>query len=152
MGFRIREVMTGTHEFQDGREPAGSQPFRFRVTWGPERVLDWANPLSDRFLWQELEGEVLAGGLCDWTPCRGTLELQYFSRGRIRYCFDFRVDEVTYHYVGEKVHIRPWNLLFSHTTCFGTLTELESGKLVSTSLVHFKAQHLPQFLATLRWA
>ncbi len=151
MGFRIREVMTGTHEFQDGRQPSGSQPFRFRVAWGPERMLAWLNPLSDQFLWQELEGEVQVGGLCDWTPCRGTLELQYFSRGRIRYSFDFRVDDVTYHYIGEKVHIRPWNLPFSHTTCFGTLTELESGKLVSTSLVHFKLHHLPGFLTTLRW-
>ena len=51
-GFSIREAMTGNHEFQVGFGPPGVHPFGFRLTWGPERITDWLNPLGDRFLWQ----------------------------------------------------------------------------------------------------
>lgn len=150
MGFRIRELMMGYHEYHEG--PPGRQPFGFRLTWGPDRLRDWLNPFGERFMWQEAHGEVLIGGLTDWTPCSGTLELQYVSHRRIRYCFDAVVDGVIYRYVGEKLNINPINLPVSHTTCYGTLTELESGRLVSTSLVFFKLRHLPRFAGSLRRA
>ena len=150
MGFSTRETMSGTHEFVRGAGPSGQQPFAFRLRWGPERLSEWLNPFGQRFLWQECEGEVLVGGLCGWTPCRGTLELRYWER-RIRYSLDFEVAGAAYHYRGEKADIRLWNLAVSHTTCHGTLAEVESGKLVSTSLVTFKLHHLPRMLTSLRW-
>lgn len=154
MGFRVTEVMRGTHERCDGLPPSGAQPFAFRVTWGPDRLLEWFNPASQRFLWQRLEGEVLAGGLTsDWAPCRGTLALEYFGRRRIRYELDFTgPSRGVLRFVGEKVNIRPWNLLVSHTTCTGTITDLATGRLVSTAVVTFRLRDLPRMLLSARWA
>ena len=150
MGFRIRETMSGTHEFSDGAGPAGEHAFAFRLRWGPDRLTDWLNPFGERYLWQEAEGNVQVGGLCDWTPCKGTLSLEY-GQARVRYAFDFEVDAQTYRFSGEKLNLRPWNLPTSHTTCFGTVTELSSGKPVSTSVTRFSLWDLPSFLGSLRW-
>ena len=150
MGFRIRETMMGTHEFHNGAGARGQHPFGFEVTWGPERLREWLSPTSARFMWQELEGKVLIGGLTGWVDCRGTLDLQYFSKQRIRYCFDAEVQGTIYRYVGEKVNIHPLNLPVSHTTCFGHLTELSTGKLISTSVVTFKMRDLWSFVRSVK--
>jgi hypothetical protein len=150
VGFLIREEMSGTHTFQDERASRGPLPFVFQVRWGPRSLVEWLNPLGPRFLWQEVKGRVRAEGLCDWVPCHGTLELNY-GQARIRYAFDFDVEGQAYRFQGEKVNIRPWNLAVSHTTCYGTVVELESGKLISTSVTTFKLRHSLQFLASLRW-
>lgn len=152
MGFRVTEVMRGTHERRDDGA-AGPGRFAFRVTWGPDRLLEWANPTSERFLWQPLEGEVLAEGLTDgWVPCRGTLSLEYVGRRRIRYEMDFEAGGAVHRFVGEKVNIRPWNLLVSHTTATGTITELASGRLVSSVVATFRLRDLPRMLLSTRWA
>lgn len=145
MGFQTYETMRGHHEFV-GEGPPGRQPFAFRGAWGPDRLRDWLNPASDRFLWQELRGEVLAGGLCDWTPMQGTLAMQYFGLRRIRYEFDFEVAGEGYRWLGDKHDIRLWNLPFSHTTCSGALTHRASGRLVSTGVVFFQMRDLPGLL------
>jgi hypothetical protein len=145
MGFKISEIMSGFHEFHDGRA-TGRHPFEFKATWGPDRILDWLDPRSPAFLWQELEGTVRAGGLTDGAPCKGTLHLEYIPKRSIRYDFDFDVDGVTYHYVGEKQNILPWNVWVTHTTCFGVLTERSTGKLVSTGVTFFRLRDLPGFL------
>jgi hypothetical protein len=150
MGFVATEIMSGHHEFVAGDGPAGQLPFAFRVKWGPERIRDWINPRHPGFLWQELSGEVQIGGLCEWTPCRGTLHLEYFPKRRIRYDFDFEVDGTAYHFIGDKKNIRLWNLLVSHFTCFGVITERATGKLVSTSVSFFHLRHFPM-LALVRW-
>ena len=150
MGFRIREEMIGHHEFRNDFGPPGRHPFVMRVEWGPEKVRNWLNPRNDAFLWQELSGEVFAGGLCDHVPCAGTLHLQYFRKRQIMYSFDFAVDDVIYRYVGHKKNIHLHNLLVSHTTCFGTIVELATGKLVSTSLCTFRLHHLPSMLGSIR--
>jgi len=80
------------------------------------------------------------------------LELAYFTEGKIRYTFDFSAKGKMYRYVGEKVNIRPWNLPVSHTTCFGTLVEKESGRLVSRSVTFFKLHTTPAFMASLRFS
>lgn len=153
MGFRVTEVMRGTHERRDGQPPSGPQPFALRVTWGPDRLREWLDPTSPRFLWQRLEGEVLAGGLVEgWVPCRGTLSLEYLGRRRIRYELDFEGPEGVLRFAGEKVNIRPWNLLVSHTTCTGTITDLATGRLVSTVVVTFRLRDLPRMLLSARWA
>jgi hypothetical protein len=150
VGFRITEVMSGTHELRDG--PPGPRPFSFDVTWGPDRLGEWANPFGAGFLWQPLEGRLTAEGLCERARCKGTLTLEYFARRRIRYELDFEAGGVPHRFVGEKVNIRPWNLLVSHTTCTGTIVELATGRLVSTAVVTFKMRTLPSFLLSLRWA
>lgn len=146
MGFRAREVMSGWHEFAEGRGPGGRHPFAFRARWGPDSVRDWLNPRKPTFLWQELDGEVSAGGLCDWTPCSGTLQLQYVGLRRIRYDFDFVVDGVTYQYVGDKENLRWWNLAVTHTTCFGVVSERRTGALVSRGTTLFHLRDLPRLL------
>jgi hypothetical protein len=147
MGFRAREVMRGHHEFVDGAGPAGRHPFAFRATWGPDRLRDWLDPRKPTFLWQTLEGEVLAGGLSDgWTPCSGTLHLQYWPERRIRYTFEFDADGVRYRYLGDKSNLRWWNLAVTHTTCTHAVTEQATGRLVSTGLTLFHLRDLPRFL------
>ncbi|MBM4372525.1 MAG: hypothetical protein FJ098_12770 [Deltaproteobacteria bacterium] len=150
-GFTLHEVMTGTHEFLPGRGPEGSHPFEFRVRWGtadPARFLD---PRGGAFLVNDLEGTVTAGGLCTDAACRGTLELRYLRDRTIRYGFTFHAGGSTFRYRGEKVNILPWNLPFSHTTCFGTLTDGD-GRLVSRSVTFFRLRTVPAFLASLRAA
>ena len=150
VGFKLHEVMTGHHEFEPGCGPPGRHPMVFRVDWGPRDVRAWLRRGTDTFLSQELEGRVTVGGLCDETPCLGALELRYFDERRIRYAFGFEVQGRAYRYVGEKVNIRVWNLPVSHTTCFGRLVEAETGRLVSTSVTHFRLRTAPRFLTSLR--
>ena len=152
MGFRIDEVMEGTHEFEGQDEPGGPLPFRFSVTWGPPNLRAFLNPSSDTFGTAPLHGVITVGGLCEEVFCDGTIEIDYFGRHTIRYVFEFETDGTRYRFVGEKVNIRPWNLTVSHTTCFGTLLEADSGRLVSRSVTHFRLRTLPAFLASLRWA
>ena len=151
LGFRMDEVMTGWHEFEPGRGPAGQLPFEFRVAWGPDDVRAWASPGSPTFLRQGLEGTVSVGGLCENAPCKGTLELRYFSDHRLRYDFTFEAGGKTWRYVAEKVNIQPWNLPVSHTTAFGVLTEAKTGKLESRSVTHFRLRTSPAFLASFRF-
>ncbi len=150
IGFRMQEVMRGTHEFEPGCGPPGRHPMELRVTWGPERLERWLSPASGEFMTQPLEGAVTVGGLCENAPCEGRLELRYRGEHRIRYDFEFEADGRRYRYVGEKVNIRPWNLPFSHTTCFGRVTEAGTGRLVSTSTTIFELESLPGFLLSFR--
>ena len=150
LGFTIDEVMTGEHRFEPGCGPEGKHFMEFFVTWGTKSLAGFLNPTDQGFLSSELEGTVTVGGLCEKAPCKGSMLLRYVGGRFIRYTFDFEVDGRGYSYVGEKVNIRPWNLLFSHTTCFGTLKETESGKLVSRSVTYFRIHKTPIFLASLR--
>ncbi|MBW1988117.1 MAG: hypothetical protein JRI97_01085 [Deltaproteobacteria bacterium] len=152
LGFKMDEVMSGYHEFEPGMGPPGRHPFEFRVTWGPKSLVRWINPVSSDFMTQPLEGTVTAGALCFRAPCKGILELLYFTEGKIRYTFDFTVGATEYEFVGEKVHIRPWNLPVSHTTCFGIVKEKDTGKLLSRSVTFFKLWRTPSFLASARLA
>lgn len=151
-GFKMDEVMTGDHEFEPGSGPEGKQIFEFRVTWGAPSAVAFFNPTSGSFFEADLEGTVTVGGLCERATCNGKLELKYFTEHKIRYTFDFEVDGTDYHFVGEKVNIWPWNLPVSHTTCFGTLQESKSGKLISRSVTFFKMHTAPKFLGSFRLA
>lgn len=150
VGFLVDEVMSGTHEFEPGCGPRGTFPFEFRVTWGPEDVRRWASPRDHDFLVQPLWGEVTIGGLCNELPCEGSLKLRYFTKRTIRYRFDFAVDGASYRYIGEKVNILPWNLPTSHTTCFGTVIERSSGKLISRSVTLFRLRTTFDFVTSVR--
>jgi len=150
-GFRMTEDMSGWHEYLPGRGPEGRLPFSFHVVWGVDRVKQCVAHDGGLHFLQSLAGTVTAGGLCDATPCRGTLDLRYFLDQRLVYDFTFVVEETKYRWVGQKVNVRPWNLPVSHTTCFGRLTELETGKLVSTSVTFFHLHTIPKFLGSLRF-
>ncbi len=152
LGFRMDEVMSGTHRFEPGAGPPGEHPIEFRVTWGPDHITTWVNPRQEEFLRQPLEGRITVGGLCSNVPCRGTLALDYFRGNRIVYTFDFAVDGLEYRFVGEKVNIKPWNLPVSHTTCYGVLTEKETSKLVSKSVTHFRLNTALDFVLSFRLA
>ena len=152
LGFATDEVMTGQHRFEPGFGPEGELPFEFRVTWGPPNVLAWLDPADPAFMKHTLKGTVTAGGLGEDLPCEGSLDLLYFTKHLIRYAFTFEARGTVYRYVGEKVNIKLWNLPVSHTTCFGRLTERESGRLVSTSVTHFRLRTLPAFLGSFRFA
>ncbi len=152
LGFRMDEVMSGDHAFEaDCGDSTARRPMQFKVTWGPESISEWIDPRSDKFLWQELEGSVSVDGLCDETPCKGTLELKYLDGQFLRYDFRFDVEGKPYRFVGEKVNIWPWNLPVSHTTCYGVLTEADTGKLISKSVTHFRFRTIPAFLASMRF-
>ena len=122
------------------------------MTWGTDDLVRWLDHRSGTFLTQDLEGTVTVGGLCEAAPCKGRLELRYFDEHVLRYRFEFEVDGIRYRYVGEKVNIQPWNLPVSHTTCFGVVTELETGRLISRSVTHFRLSTIPGFLRSLRAA
>ncbi len=151
-GFVMDEVMSGDHEFTDGKGPKGKHVFEFKVTWGPREIAKWLNPFGDSFMTQPLNGTITVGGMCVDVPCSGTLELAYFTEARIRYTFDFEYGDKAYHFVGEKINIRPWNLHVSHTTCYGTLVEKATGDLISRSVTHFRFKTTPAFIASLRLA
>jgi len=149
-GYEIDEVMTGVHEFEPGVGLPGKRFMEFTATWGAVDLPRVFDPRSDDFLVHSLHGRVTVEGLCEDTPCHGKLELRYFHDQTIRYTFEFAAAGVAYRYVGEKVHIWPWNLPWSHTTCFGRLVRVSDGKLVSTSVTHFRLSSAPRFLASFR--
>jgi hypothetical protein len=150
VGFKMDEVMSGTHKFTDGAGPAGEFPFEFRVTWGPRRLEKWLNPMDGDFMINDLEGVVTVGGLCENAPCTGKLELKYVQEAKIRYIFDFEHAGKKYHFVGEKRDLRPWNLHKTHTTCYGTLTEADTGKVISESVTYFRLNTMVPFLMSFR--
>jgi len=153
LGFEAEEIMRGTHRFAPGAGAEGEHPFEFRVRWGARHLLPWLNPLGPDFMSNWLEGTVLVGGLVDEAACRGTLDLRYFQEGKIRYTFDFKdADGKPYRYVGEKRDIRPWNLHRTHTTCYGSITDLGSNQVVSESVAYFELKLLVDFLRTFHLA
>ena len=152
VGFRFDEEMSGEHVFEPGMGPPGHHPMKFNVRWGAKRLSRFANPFDDEYGSAYLEGTVTVGGLCEKSACTGTFLVDYVHEHRIRYTFDFLVEGKSYHYVGEKVNIQPWNLPVSHTTCYGTLTESESGRLVSRSVTFFRMLTAPSMLASFRLA
>lgn len=146
VGFKMEEVMSGEHEFVTGKK--GKLPMEFKVVWGAESLVDWANPFEEGFMRNSLEGTVTIGGLCKDTPCTGRLELKYFTEQKICYTFYFEVEGEAYEFVGEKRNIYPWNLPYSHTCCFGVLRKAGSDKVLSNSITHFHWDTLPAFLSS----
>jgi len=150
VGFNMEELMIGEHEFTEGNGPEGKHPFHFKVVWGPKNLAKWSNPFQEDFFINDLEGTISIGGLKDDVPCKGKLELKYFDEQKIRYTFDFNIDGVDYEYIGEKVNIYPWNLHYSHTTCFGKVTNKETNEVISDSITHFRFEDAPAFVKSLK--
>ncbi len=146
LGFQMEEVMSGEHEFVTGKQ--GKLPMEFKVVWGAESLIDWANPFEEGFMCNSLNGTVTIGGLCENIPCSGRLELKYFTEQKICYTFYFEVAGAAYEFVGEKRNIYPWNLPYSHTCCFGELRKVGSTEVISNSITHFHLDTLPAFLGS----
>jgi len=151
LGFNMEELMIGDHEFVNDSGEKGKFPFQFKVVWGTKNLAKWGNPFKSDFMVNDLEGTITIGGLAEEVPCKGKLELRYFDAQKIVYTFDFEVDGTAYQYVGEKRNIYPWNLPYSHTTCFGEVIEKDSGKVISKSITHFRMSDMPEFVKSLKF-
>lgn len=153
VGFTMDEIMTGTHEFVEGKGPAGTHPMEFRVTWGHKSLPKWINPLGGDFMLSDLKGKVDVGGLAVDADCEGSLALRYVQDQTICYTFEFEDDAGKhYRYVGEKRDLRPWNLHRTHTTCYGEITDLDTDEVISRGTLYFRFSTLPGFLLSFKLA
>ena len=148
VGFTMDEIMAGSHRFTDQNDDL---PMHFNITWGNENLLAYLDPFSPGFLHAEAKGIITVGGLVNKADCAGSLKLLYFTERKIRYELEFADEQGRdYRYVGEKVNIWPWNLHKSHTTCYGTITELSSGRVISKSIIYFPLSELLTFIRSTR--
>jgi hypothetical protein len=147
-GFKLFETMEGYHYFPND-ERGTKRYMKFECSWGPENIKHFLIPQPDRFLIAPLRGNVTIDGLCRKAPMEGMVELDYFGRGTITYEFTFKVKDRWCVYKGEKVNIKPWNLLTSHTTCFGTVHGFD-GELISTSVTFFKLKTALDFVKSFK--
>ncbi len=151
IGFKLDELMTGTHRFTDDRAEGGERPLLFHITWGNSNLLQFFNPCSRQFFFNQARGVITVDGLVKNANCTGTLHLLYFTQRKIRYELDFKDDDGhPYRYVGEKRNLWPWNLYKTHVTCYGTVTDLESNQVVSESVVYFPYRETLAFIASFR--
>ena len=140
LGFEIQETMSGYDDNGD--------PFEFNVTWG---IDDWKN-IGKRPVNFDLKGTVLFNNqIC---PCEGNLIIDYFETNSIKYNFNFIANINSTNrkliYIGEKINIKPWNLLTSHTTCFGVILGDYTKVLVIKTHTFFKLKTIPKFLFSFR--
>jgi hypothetical protein len=151
VGFKMDELMVGTHTFSNGSFDGRELPLNFSLTWGNGNLLKFLNPGSDEFLKSEAKGFITVGGLVNKADCKGSLKLMYFSERKIRYELNFKGDDGrAYRYVGEKVNIWPWNLHKTHVTCYGTITDATTEKIISSSVVYFPLREMLDFLMSTR--
>jgi hypothetical protein len=109
------------------------------------------DPRSKEFLASSARGFITVGGLANKADCKGFLKLMYFTERKIRYELDFKGDDgKSYRYAGEKVNIWPWNLHRTHVTCYGTITDTATEKIISSSIVYFPLREIYDFLMSLR--
>lgn len=149
IGFQITEKMEGYHRFMS--DPFEKQRhMEFSANWGTADIASWLDPDNGLFGINLLNGTVTIEGLCENAAMSGTLLLKYLDNNSIVYLFSFIVDNKdVYTYVGEKVNIKLWNLLTSHTTCHGILLD-KNNKVVSTSTTFFKLKNLFSLLKSLK--
>ncbi len=151
VGFKMDEIMIGTHTFSNGSFDGRELPLNFSLTWGNGNLVKFLNPGSDEFLVSSARGFITVGGLANKADCEGYLKLMYFTERKIRYELDFKGDDgKSYRYMGEKVNIWPWNLHRTHVTCYGTITDTATGKIISSSIVYFPLREMYDFLMSLR--
>ncbi|HEY9162388.1 MAG TPA: hypothetical protein VIS94_15025 [Desulfomonilia bacterium] len=151
VGFKMDEIMIGTHTFSDGSYGGRELPINFSLTWGNGDLFKFLNPRSKEFLVSSASGFITVGGLVNKADCKGYLKLMYFSERKIRYELDFKGDDDRgYRYVGEKVNIWPWNLHRTHVTCYGTISDMATEKIISSSIVYFPLREMYDFLKSLR--
>lgn len=153
LAFSVTETMRGVHHFVDpARGTAVDRPIRFRIDWGAP-IRTSLNPLSGQFMRHRAAGEFYAEAL---TPhpvaCEGTFVVDYFGQHKITYDLRFPCEGERFRFVGEKIDVwlrRPLQLVKTHTTCYGTVTN-GAGVIVSRSVLHFPLETMRSFLLSLR--
>jgi|GEM_PF-490473 len=152
VGFAMDETMAGTHPCVEAGQPGRDLPMSFTLNWGTKDLRTFLDPRSkETFCTADAKGHVSIAGLVEGADCTGTLELRYFPEAKIRYKFSFKGKRgKKFHYVGEKINLRPWNLHRTHTTCYGTLYATRTGQEVSKSITYFRFSMLPAFLMSFR--
>lgn len=150
MKLIFSETMTGIHEFCDDSImfEGIKLPMEFNIDCCVHDLKQFLNPHSGNFMVANIDGTISIKDVCENVPCEGRMYLRYLSDQTIKYVIEFEADGVDYEYVGKKVNIKPWNLLTSHTTCFGTLTNAKTGELVSTSVTYFRLRTSYKFLSS----
>lgn len=147
-GFRINEIMTGTHSFLGSEK---FHPLHFHITWGTNNLGKYLSPFSEYFLYNRAKGFITVGNLVEKADCLGCLHMKYFSGRKIRYELLFRDQEqVAYRYIGEKRNLWPWNLHRTHFVCYGRIYEEQSGRAISESTVYFPFRQILDFLFSFR--
>jgi len=140
IGFKITETMSGYDDW--------SCPFEFTVTWG---IDDLKKILNRKILVFDLDGYVTRRNRK--LKCKGYLTVDYFEKHEILYLLyfnDYYHTGKDYTYVGRKINIKPWNLLTSHTTCFGTIFD-NKRQLQDSNVTFFKLKTIPKFLSSFRF-
>ncbi len=151
IGFKIDELMTGSHHFNDKNDPNIDKPMNFNLTWGNKNIINFLNPFSNEFLFGEARGIITVNGLVEKAKCEGSIKLLYFTERKIRYELIFKDDNgKSYKYIGEKRNLWPWNLYKTHVTCYGSLIDSESGDNISESITYFPYRKLIPFLLSFR--
>lgn len=152
VGFKMDEVMEGTHRLKDGPLARVALPMSFRASWGSKNLGKF---LFDFFRGRpaacELSGTANIEGLCQNAEVKGKLEFRYLVDATLRYEFEFYADGKPHLFVGDKENIRPWNLRRTHTTCHGIILDQSTHMIISISVVYFDPRTLPRFLASLRF-
>lgn len=143
--FKMTEIMEGYHE----PEPGKRLPIKFEAEWGPPNMDMFLDYKDIMFLTCIMKGKITAEGLCKNAKLDGLLYLHY-HKGTIIYEFTFNEGGKTYLFTGEKVNIRPWNVLTSHTTCYFTIVDAYTDVLVSRGVVFFKLKNVLSFIKSLR--
>ena len=150
-GFSINETMSGKHKFY---KPSSNiidveQDIKFNIFWGNDSIKNFFDSKHPKYMEARLTGTIDVKGLCENSPCKGKLILDYFNRHTIRYDFDFYNNNLNYKFIGEKINIRPWNILTSHTTCFGVIID-SNGSLISVCKMFFDLKTIPEFIYSFR--
>ncbi len=152
LGFKMDEIMVGTHTFRGKDHPTGESPLHYSLTWGNRSLFKFLNPFSKEFLSSETRGFITIGGLVEKATCSGSLKMLYFTERKIRYDLTFKdPNGKSYRYVGEKVNLWPWNLHKTHVTCYGVVTDLDTGEEMSDSVVYFPYRETIPFIFSFRF-
>lgn len=153
-GFAIQERMEGEGwlDFGSIELNRGTDPIYFDVVWGTKSIANllynaYKNNGNMEFC---LKGYINFGPVTYGRelPCEGHLTINYLQ-GFIQYVIIFTQNGKEYRYLGEKVNIKLWNLLTSHTTCFGIVTD-SCGQLFHRSVTHFRLSSIPKFISSFK--
>jgi len=145
----FQEKVSGYHRPAD-REDAPPRSFRLELEARIDdlsRFLDPASPVRHRL---RLTGRVALDGLAQSVPVdSGRLELSPYADGQIRYCFRFTPPPgSTLHFEGQRqlALADPWG---SAATLIGEITQVDSGRTVTTCRARSRSSDLARLLRSL---
>lgn len=148
-GFTIRETLVGTCQVQ-GVSAGREIPLTLELEWGPRDIWKWLSPVSNVRGLSACSGRAVIEGVAGPVPVEGTLDLRYLKDRTIVYDMKMDVGGKNYKFMGKKSNIWPWNLPWSHTTCYVSMTDQVTEEPYATGTVRFRLQELPAFLRSVR--